>query len=91
MTIYMKMVACAAAFAMVAGALFTTSTEAKPRRHYRYPHHAFQPRDSLRRAAGGALVDRNGWRYRPGYGWDNTCHNLDYMLSRYACTAQGHP
>jgi hypothetical protein len=39
----------------------------------------------LRRIVGGDYVDREGWRYRPGFGWDNTCFRLDYLDSQYAC------
>jgi hypothetical protein len=39
----------------------------------------------LRRIVGGDYVDRKGWRYRPGFGWDNTCFHLDYLASQFAC------
>ncbi len=42
----------------------------------------------LRRTVEGELVDCNGWRLRPG-GWDNTCFNLDYLPSQYACSSKG--
>jgi hypothetical protein len=42
----------------------------------------------LRRVAGGDLADCHGWRLIDGR-WDNTCFNLDYMLSQYACSGPG--
>jgi hypothetical protein len=91
MSIFKKMAAYTTAVAVLSVPLFASSADALPRKHYRHHgYHASKSYDSLRRVAGGALADRNGWRYRVGYGWDNSCFNIDYMLSRYACTAQGH-
>ncbi len=42
----------------------------------------------LRRTVGGDLVDCQGWRLRPG-GWDNSCLNLDYLPSQFACSSRG--
>ncbi len=42
----------------------------------------------LRQTVNGDIVDCNGWRLRPS-GWDNTCFNLDYLPSMYACSSQG--
>ena len=42
----------------------------------------------LRRTVNGDIVDCNGWRLRPS-GWDNTCLNLDYLPSMYACSSPG--
>jgi hypothetical protein len=91
MSIYKKIAACAVAFAVLSAPFFAASADARPWKHYRHHgYYATAPHSQLRRVAGGALADRNGWRYRTGYGWDNSCFNIDYMLSRYACTAQGH-
>jgi hypothetical protein len=38
--------------------------------------------------AEGELVDKNGWRLRDG-GWDNTCLNIPWLPSQYACSAKG--
>ncbi len=44
----------------------------------------------LHRTAGGTIVDCHGWRKRDNLiGWDNTCFNLDYLPSQYACSAHG--
>ncbi len=41
----------------------------------------------LRRTVNGDIVDCNGWRLRSNtIGWDNTCLNLDYLPSMYACS-----
>ncbi len=58
--------------------------------------HRAAHRDKARRLAGcpvhktaeGELVDCRGWRFRGGaIGWDNTCLNLDYLPSAYACSS----
>jgi hypothetical protein len=44
----------------------------------------------LRRTVDGDLVDCRGWRLRSNAtGWDNTCLNLDYLPSMYACSSRG--
>jgi hypothetical protein len=60
------------------------------RTHHQRLHAAQQNSPSLRRIVGGDYVDREGWRYRPGFGWDNTCfRNLDYLDSQFACDTGG--
>jgi hypothetical protein len=39
----------------------------------------------LRRSVDGDLVDCQGWRLRSS-GWDNSCFNLDYLPSQFACS-----
>lgn len=82
----MKLFAAGAALAILAIPM-AHSVNAQPRRPA-YRHYGYAPGRSypLRRLPGGDLVDRNGWRYRPGLGWDNTCFNLDYLPSQYACS-----
>ena len=43
----------------------------------------------LRQTVNGDIVDCHGWRLRPNIGWDNTCFNLDYLPSMYACSSPG--
>ena len=43
----------------------------------------------LKRLSNGDYVDRDGWRYRQGFGWDNTCFHLNYLDSQFACNAGG--
>ncbi len=71
--------------AFIAAQPLGATADAKPKRYDR--HFAKKPYYApLRRAADGALVDRRGWRLRPAWGWDNTCFNLDYLASQYACS-----
>jgi hypothetical protein len=42
----------------------------------------------LRRTVDGDLVDCHGWRLRSS-GWDNSCFNLDYLPSQFACSSRG--
>jgi len=37
----------------------------------------------------GDIVYSNGWRYRQGYGWDHSCHNLPWLPSMFACSVNG--
>ena len=44
----------------------------------------------VHRSAEGELVDCHGWRKRDGtIGWDNTCFNLPYLSSQFACSTLG--
>jgi hypothetical protein len=81
-------IACSAMIAVQAAA--ANSAERK-RAHYRvYPrHYVGIPSDCpIRRTAEGEIVDCQGWRLRPG-GWDNSCFNLDYLPSQFACSTGG--
>ena len=87
MSIGKKLPAFAAGIAMLAVSLSGAAAEARTRAH----HHHFAQRQvgcPVRRVAGGDLADCHGWRLRDGT-WDNTCFNLDYLLSQYACSPQG--
>ena len=61
--------------------------EAKTKKHNRYAAKASN-NCPTRVTVNGDIVDCNGWRLRPG-GWDNTCFNLDYLPSMYACSSRG--
>jgi hypothetical protein len=44
---------------------------------------------SAHRNAGGTLVTCDGWRLRStARGWDNSCFNLNYLPSKFACSAR---
>ncbi len=30
-----------------------------------------------------------GWRWRSNYGWDNTCLDVPWLASEFACSAHG--
>jgi hypothetical protein len=83
-----------AAVSLLAANLPGTMAEAKDRPHHRrYVLKRFDrlPHPDLggqRRMADGDLVDRNGWRLRDGQ-WDNTCFNLGYLSSQFACAQNG--
>jgi hypothetical protein len=59
------------------------------KRHYR--HSVRKPvACPVYRNAEGELVDCRGWRKRSNAtGWDNSCFNLAYLPSMYACSAKG--
>jgi hypothetical protein len=40
------------------------------------------------RTVEGEIVDCHGWRLRDG-DWDNSCFNLDYLPSQFACSSRG--
>jgi hypothetical protein len=75
--------------AMITAPLFGAAAETMTTMHHRH----FVDRSvscPMRRTAGGTLVDCHGWRLRSGtIGWDNTCFNLDYLPSRFACSGNG--
>jgi hypothetical protein len=77
------------ALAMLAASTLGAEAEAKSKKHHRH----FVNRDRgcpVRVIADGSLVDCNGWRKWSGViGWDNTCLNLDYLPSQYACSGRG--
>jgi hypothetical protein len=81
-------IACSALIAVQADA---ASYAGRTGAHYRvHPrHYARLPSACpLRRTAEGEIVDCQGWRLRPG-GWDNSCFNLDYLPSQFACSGAG--
>jgi hypothetical protein len=84
---------CIAAFlALFAVAMCGTAAAAKMRvdRH-RAVHHSMHrpaPHGHFRASPEGDLIDQNGWRLRNGV-WDNTCFNLAYLPSQFACSSNG--
>jgi hypothetical protein len=78
----------AAAFALIAVPLSQASARDGSKTHHR--HSVKNPdRCPTHRTAEGEIVDCHGWRYRAGIGWDNSCFNLDYLPSSYACSSRG--
>jgi hypothetical protein len=83
------LIAAAASFAMLATPMGGTAAVAKTKTYQRYAfqRHAGCP---LRRTVNGDIVDCNGWRLRSNaIGWDNSCFNLDYLPSQFACSSRG--
>ena len=82
-------VGLAVAVAMLVTPIFEAKAETRagaPKRYsaYRAPNYALPP---------GALSDGDwqvgGWRYRPtARGWDNTCVNVPWLPSQFACSAK---
>ncbi len=89
MSISNRLAVLTASAAIITAQLLGHAAEAKPKTH----HQHFATRSvscPVRRTAEGELVDCHGWRLRPGItGWDNTCFNLDYLPSQYACSSNG--
>ncbi len=77
---------------LAASQLAPDSAEAKSKAYKGYAGQRYarggQHNCPLRRTVNGDIVDCNGWRLRPS-GWDNTCLNLDYLPSMYACSSPG--
>ena len=88
MNISRLLTAVAASLAMLATATLGTAAEAKTGKTYHRTAMKRQGSCPLHRTSEGELVDCNGWRLRPG-GWDNTCFNLDYLPSQFACSSRG--
>jgi hypothetical protein len=88
MSINNKLGALAAMLILIPSSLYPAFGDTKHKRyrtHAQRAHVAREAAPSLRRIVGGDYVDREGWRYRPGSGWDNTCFHLDYLDSQFAC------
>jgi hypothetical protein len=86
-----KLAAVIACSTMLAVLTSAVASAQRTRGHYRpYPRHYVETPSGcpLHRTAEGELVDCQGWRLRPG-GWDNSCFNLDYLPSQFACSGAG--
>ena len=83
-----KLAAIVACCAIVAAPAFANTSKV---RHMR--HHNYFARQALacplHRNAAGNLISCDGWRLRSSTkGWDNSCFNLDYLPSEFACSAK---
>ncbi len=77
--------ATAAIIAMLTVSMAGAAAEAKTNTRHRYVAKS-QNTCPLRRTVNGDIVDCHGWRLRSNAtGWDNSCLNLDYLPSMYAC------
>lgn len=84
------LITAAATFAMFAAPMGGTAAIAKTKTYQRYAYQRYAGDCPLRRTVTGAIVDCHGWRLRDNaIGWDNTCLNLDYLPSMYACSNRG--
>jgi hypothetical protein len=84
-----KLVFLALSLALVAGPLSSAPANAKHRHRHAPAHRQVAARyyEPLRRSIDGVLVDRNGWRQTGS--WDNSCHDLLYLHSMFACSHHG--
>ncbi|MGO9459768.1 MAG: hypothetical protein ACLP1W_06550 [Rhodomicrobium sp.] len=87
-----KLAALIASCALLAAAA-AASAEPRTQVHHRPYHRHYAVRSAgcpLHRNPEGELVDCQGWRHRDNViGWDNTCLNLDYLPSMFACSSNG--
>ncbi len=89
MSSIIKWVGLAVAVAMLVAPIFEAKAQTRthtPKRYtaYRAPNYA---------PSSGPLTDgdwpEGGWRYRPtARGWDNTCVNVPWLPSQFACSAK---
>src|SRR5262245_49139574 len=77
-------VACCAIFA---SPLNAGASEHRTKHHRHFAKKLYNP--SPRRTTEGEQADKNGWRKRDNAGWDNSCINLPYLPSQYACSTGG--
>ena len=88
MTINIRLAAVVACCAIVATPAFAyTSKDRYASYRPHYWSHSYG--GSVHRNAAGDLISSDGWRLRSNAkGWDNTCFNLDYLPSEFACSAR---
>jgi hypothetical protein len=81
-----KLLALAAGFAVLAAPMFGVAAEAKTYAHHRYSVH----RPIYRHGYRSVWANSNeGWRHRSNArGWDNTCINVPWLSSQFACDAR---
>jgi hypothetical protein len=88
-----KLVALMTSIVVMLAASVFAEAEARTRKHYP-PNNRDQMQNSagcpVRQLPDGSLVDCRGWRKWSGsIGWDNSCFNLDYLPSAFACSSRG--
>ncbi len=87
-------IAAASVALLAASQLAPGAAEAKSKAHKGYAGQRYARGGAaycpLRQTVNGDIVDCHGWRLRTNAtGWDNTCFNLDYLPSMYACSPRG--
>ena len=94
MRAYNKLAALITCCAMLAAPTAQSAAETRKRggqvyHRTHYPHHLQrQSGCPVHRNSFGELMDCHGWRLG-SMGWDNTCFNLGYLPSQFACTPSG--
>jgi len=96
MSAKIKLVVLAATLILISGSARSAFAEQTATKHHRHSarwldRRPSQPRGCpVRQLADGSLVDCQGWRKWSGHiGWDNSCFNLDYLPSQFACGPNG--
>ncbi len=79
------LVALTAAFAVLASSLPADAAQKRSAHYRRYAQRTY-----VRPAPFGLTPNyTQNWRWRDNYGWDNTCFNLPYLSSEFACSSHG--
>jgi hypothetical protein len=84
-----KLVALAAAFSMLVAPVFGATAASKAKIHHRHyvAGQAYYPVP----AGYHGVWYASGWRHRSNaIGWDNTCLDVPWLLSQFACSAGGY-
>jgi hypothetical protein len=76
----------AAALVLFAAPVTQAWAEGRAKTHHKYPAKRAD-RCPTHRTVEGEIVDCHGWRLREG-SWDNSCFNLDYLPSQFACSSR---
>jgi hypothetical protein len=80
-----RLAVIAIGFAVLAASINASAESRKTRAHHRQ-HATKSSGCPVYTNAEGELVDCRGWRKRSNAtGWDNTCFNLPYLSSMFAC------
>jgi hypothetical protein len=74
-----KLAAFVAGFALVVGPMAGAAAETRTYHRHIVKKPQYRP---------VRVASDSGWRHRIGKGWDNTCHNLPYLINMYACDAK---
>ena len=83
-----ELVALAAAFSMLAASAFGAMAASNAKIHHRH-YVAGQPYYAVAPAGYNGVWYAPGWRHRTNArGWDNTCLDLPWLPSMFACSAK---
>jgi len=83
-----ELVALAAAFSMLAAPAFGATAASKAKIYHRH-YVAGQPYYAVAPAGYYGVWYAPGWRHRTNArGWDNTCLDLPWLPSQFACSAK---
>ncbi len=90
MRAYRKLAALAAAFLILVAPAFGARAASKAKIHHRH-YVARQANYTAPPAGYYGVWYAPGWRHRSNAaGWDNTCLDVPWLLSQFACSAGGY-